>query len=291
MLEAPMGDIPSRDIVFTRHEGRRGVDWLRTSFQLFRRAKLPWLVLVLAYYFVLVAIKLVPFAGGIAAVVMKPVFAVGFLAAAWNQERSIAPSPRHLFQGFRSNLWALLPLGVLLLVGIALAVGATALIDGGRLLGLFLDPAPADLDQEAAAKRFAETVADTRVQLGMMFGALCALPTILALWWAPALVVFQDASVGTALRASLRACLANWRPLLRYGVTVFFFAAVVPSFLSLLIALLAPQSFYPELAAVILLPYSLCFVATLQISDYVSYRDVFHSGETLAPINRSGKPA
>jgi hypothetical protein len=25
------------------------------------------------------------------------------------------------------------------------------------------------------------------------------------------------------------------------------------------------------------------FAATLHVSDYVSYRDVFHSGETLAP--------
>ncbi len=26
------------------------------------------------------------------------------------------------------------------------------------------------------------------------------------------------------------------------------------------------------------------FAATLHVSDYVSYRDVFHSGETLAPL-------
>src|SRR3954453_16115889 len=162
MLETPMSDA-DRDIVFTRHEGRRGVDWLRTSYGLFRRAKLPWLLLVVAYYFVLLAIKLVPFAGGLAAVIMKPIFAVGFLAAAWNQERSVSPSPKHLFQGFRSNLWTLLPLGVVLLVGIALAVGATAIVDGGRLVGLFVDPAPADLDQEAAAKRFADTLAEPRV--------------------------------------------------------------------------------------------------------------------------------
>ena len=289
MLESPMTDVP-RDIVFTRHEGRRGVDWLRTSYDLFRRAKLPWLLLVLAYYFVLFAIKLVPYAGGLAAVVMKPVFAVGFLAAAWSQERSISPSPKHLFQGFRSNLWALLPLGLILLAGIALAVGATAIVDGGRLVNLFLDPVPGDLDQDAAQKRFADTLAEPRVQLGMLFGAVCALPTILALWWAPALVVFQDAGVGTALRASLRACLANWRPLLRYAISVFFFAAVVPSFLSLLIALIVPQSLYPLVAGIVFLPYTLCFVATLQISDYVSYRDVFHSGETLAPINRAKAP-
>jgi hypothetical protein len=285
MFETPM-DVP-RDIVFTRQEGRRGVDWLRASYQLFRRAKLPWLLLVLAYYVVLVAVKLVPFVGGLAAVVMKPVFAVGFLAAAWHQERGTPPSPRHLFQGFRSNLWALVPLGVIFLIGISLAVGATALIDGGRLIGLFLDPAPADLDQDAAARRFAETLGEPRVQLGMLFGALCALPTILALWWAPALVVFQDAGVGTALRASLRASLANWRPLLRYAIAVFFFTAVVPSFLTLLIALVAPQALYPFLATVILAPYTACFVATLQISDYVSYRDVFHANETLAPIDRT----
>jgi len=211
---------------------------------------------------------------------------VGFLAAAWNQERGTPPSPRQLFQGFRSNLWALLPLGVVLLVGISLAVGATALVDGGRLVGLLLDPAPANLDDQAAARRFGETLGDSRVQLGMLFGALCALPTILALWWAPALVVFQDASVGTALRASLRACLANWTALLRYGIAVFFFTAVVPSLLILLIALVAPQSLYPFFATVILAPYTACFVATLQISDYVSYRDVFHANETLAPIER-----
>jgi uncharacterized membrane protein len=283
MLDTPMREVP-RDIVFMRHEGPRGFDWLRQSYALFRRARLPWLLLILCYYVVLVAIKLVPFVGGLAAIIMKPVFAVGFLAAAWNQERGVQPSPRHLFQGFRSNLWALIPLGVVLFLGISLAFIATSVIDGGRLVQIFLDPAPADLDQEAAAKRLAETLAEPRVQIGMLFGALCALPTILALWWAPALVVFQDVGVPTALRTSLRAALANWRPLLRYGISVFFFAAVVPSLLSLLIALVAPQSLYPLLAAVILLPYTAFFVATLQISDYVSYRDVFHAGETLAPL-------
>jgi hypothetical protein len=285
-----MRDAP-REIAFARHDGRRGLDWLRMSYALFRRKPVPWLLLVLAYYFVLLAIKMVPFAGGLAAVVMKPVFAVGFLAAAWNQERGTAPSPRHLFQGFHSNLGALIPLGLVLLAGIALAFGATALVDGGRLLGLFIDPAPADLDQEAAAQRFADTLGDARVQLAMVFGALCALPTILALWWAPALVVFQDAGVAVALRTSLRACIANWRALLRYSVSVFFFTVIVPSLLSWLIPLLFPQSLYALAAALILLPYTACFVATLQISDYVSYRDVFHGSETVGSADKDlGRP-
>jgi len=32
----------------------------------------------------------------------------------------------------------------------------------------------------------------------------------------------------------------------------------------------------------LLLPYVFLFVATLHISDYVSYRDVFHAGENAA---------
>jgi hypothetical protein len=290
MREAPMRDV-TREIAFSRHEGSRGVEWLRTSYRLFRRAKVAWLVLFLLYGFVLGAIKLVPFIGGLAWVIMKPVFAVGFLAGAWNEERGGTPAPRHLFQGFRSNLWALLPLGVVLLVGIVLAVAATAVVDGGQLIGLLLDPVPLQLDPEAAQRRVAEALAEPRVQWGMAFGALCAMPTILALWWAPALVVFQDASPGVALRTSLRAALANWRPLIRYGVVMFFFAAVVPSFLSFLMAAIFPESLALVVPGLILFAYELCCLAVLQIADYVSYRDVFHANETLAPIERTGKSA
>jgi hypothetical protein len=284
MLDKPMTDA-AREIVFTRHEGRRGIAWLQESYALFRRAKLRWIVMVVAYFFLLGVIELVPFAGWLV-VILKPVFGVGFLAAAWSHERGIPPSPRHLFHGFRSNLKALLPLGVVLLCGILLAVGATALVDGGQLVDLLLHPAPPDLDQNAAARRFSETLVQPRVQLGMLFGAACALPTILALWWAPALVVFQDAETTTALRMSLRACLANWRPLLQYGIVAFFFGAIVPSMLVLVVAFVVPASLSPEVPATVLALYSWCYIAVLQISDYVSYREVFHAGETVAGIER-----
>lgn len=288
MLDTPMGDAP-REIVFTRHEAARGLEWLRQSYALFRRARLPWVLLVLCYYVVLLAIKMVPYAGGLAAMIMKPVFAVGFLAAAWNQERGVRPSPRHLFQGFRSNLWALLPLGVLIVVNIAIAVGATALVDGGRFVDLLTNPAPAGLDADAAAKRLQETFAEPRVQIGMLFGMACALPIMMALWWAPALVVFQDANVRTALRTSLRASLANWRPMLVWSLVVFVFSTVVPSAVGELIWILLPSSISPVVIAGLFVVYVWSVVAVMQISDYVSYRDIFHSGETLAPIERAAR--
>jgi len=48
---------------------------------------------------------------------------------------------------------------------------------------------------------------------------------------------------------------------------------------------LNPAPLNATLAALIVLPYLTFFVATLHIADYVSYRDVFHAGETLAPIS------
>jgi len=147
MLDAPMGDAP-RETVFTRHDAARGLEWMRQSYGLFRRARVPWVALVLCYYIVLLVINLLPYVGGIGAMVVRPVFAVGFLAAAWNQERGARPSPRHLFQGFRSNLWVLVPLGVLIIVNIAIAMGATSLVDGGRLVGVLMNPAPEGLDAD-----------------------------------------------------------------------------------------------------------------------------------------------
>jgi hypothetical protein len=281
-----MNDAP-REIAFTRQPGSRGVAWLKQSYVMFSKARMAWIVLLLTYYGVLLVVDFVPLVGGLAAPILKPLFAVGFLAAAWTQERGGAPEVRLLFRGFRSNVWALVGLGIFFVMGMTIAIGATAAIDGGRLFDLLANPAPEDLDQDAVAKRLTETLSDPRVELGLLLAALCAIPTLLALWWAPALVVFQDAGAMTALAASLRAALANWRAILHYALTVFVFGGVLPTVAGTLISLILPAPLGNAIAVGLMLPYVFFFVATLHISDYVSYRDVFHAGETLAPVARS----
>ena len=102
--------------------------------------------------------------------VLRPVFTVGFLAAAWTQERGGVPELRHLFRGFGSNLWALLPVGIMLVAGLMLAVLSTALVDGGALLDALTSNTKPD---EAL-------VVDSRVEGAMLLGIVVALPTILA---------------------------------------------------------------------------------------------------------------
>jgi hypothetical protein len=260
-----------RAIEFARHDARHGGLWLRDAHLMLTAHRVPWLSLLLLYYLVVGIVDLIPLLGQFGLPLLKPVFAVGFLAAAWNQERGGVPELKLLFQGFRANLWALLPLGAFMLIGISVSVLATSLVDGGKLV-----------DVLSGRVKLDETLlASGDVQAGMLLAALLALPVMLALWFAPALVVFQDCSAAEALALSLRASLANWRPIAVYGVLVFIFGGLLPGIATALVAAVVPAEFALLVTVAFLLPYVFLFVATLHISDYVGYRDVFHAGERV----------
>jgi len=267
---------PATAIPFVRRDARRGMFWLRRAFSMFRVAPLRWLLLIAAYYVIIAAAQLGPWPalGKFAAAILKPVFAVGFLAAAWEQERGGKPEFLDLFRGFRSNLWALLPLGLVFFVGMTLAVAATAVIDGGALIAWSAggeDPSE-------------EVLASGRLQLAMLFGVACALSTLLALWFAPALVVFHDAGALTALGTSFRAALANWRPVAVFGLSVLFYGGLVPALGDALVRLLDTDTTAGMVLRLgLVLPYVLIFLAIFQIADYVAYRDVFHADEPPPP--------
>jgi hypothetical protein len=257
-------------IPFARRDARNGIVWIKRAYAMFRAAPLRWLLLLFTYYLLIGLLEFGPLqaVGQFVAPLLKPVFSVGFLAAAWSQERGIAPRFEHLFRGFRSNLLALVPLGAVFLAGITLAVVATALVDDGRLIALM----------SGAEKPTEEALASGPVQLAMLFGAACAMPSLLALWFAPALVVFNDAGAVRALGTSLRAAIANWRPIGVYCLTVFVLGGVLPVF-ALSIAHLLGDAMAGVIALFVVVPYLFTFVAALHISDYVSYRDLFHADE------------
>ncbi|MDQ6618695.1 MAG: hypothetical protein M3Z31_03190 [Pseudomonadota bacterium] len=259
----------SGDIPIARYPAARGASWFKEAFVMFSAARMPWIFMLLSYYAIMAVVDVLPVIGHIAVPVLKPVFAVGFLAAAWAQERGQRPAMKQLFQGFRANLRALLPLGVLLLAGATAAVMATTLVDGGALVDALSGKTVLDEDRLASGK----------MQQAMLFGAAVALPVLLALWYAPALVVFHDCRAPRALAASFRACILNWRPLGLYALMVTFYAVVVPGLVAALIAALVPRTLATAVAFTVMLPYLLSLVATLHISDYLSYRDIFHSEE------------
>ncbi len=268
-------------IPFARKDARNGILWIKRAYGMFRASPLRWLLLLFTYYLLVALMEFGPLqvVGQFVAPLLKPVFAVGFLAAAWSQERGVAPRFEHLFRGFRSNLLALVPLGAVFLAGITLAVLATTLVDDGRLIALM----------SGAEKPTEEALAGAPVQMAMLFGVACAMPSLLALWFAPALVVFNDAGALKAMGTSLRAAIANWRPIAVFCFAVFALGGVLPVF-ALSIAHLFGDAVAGVVALFVVVPYLFAFVATLHISDYVSYRDLFHADEAPAvhPVDAQG---
>ena len=92
------------------------------------------------------------------------------------------------------------------------------------------------------------------VALAMLLSLALSMPLFMAMWFAPALVFFNNMSPVEALKASFNACLKNTLPFLVYGliVLVLAFFAALPIFLGFLV----------------LLP-------VVSGSVYVSYRDIF----------------
>jgi hypothetical protein len=255
---------------FVRVRATHGWHWLVRAHALFAGARLYWLMLILSYWLITVMLTVVPFVGVVAATLLKPVFAVGFLAAAWSQEKGEPPQLMRLFAGFRSNVRALLPLGVVYAAGIALALAVSSVMDGGVLMrAILLGEAPEG-----------NIMGTPGMQGAMGLAALCAVPTLLALWFAPALIVFQDQPTFTALGLSLRAALSNLTAVILYALSVFLFWVVIPGIIISMAALSFGETgalFGVALAT----PITLSVVAVIHIADYVVYRDLFHHHEVI----------
>lgn len=265
-MSAPPG------ISYARRPAGHGWRWLVAAFAMFRRYWALWALFTIAWMVLTLITRSVPYVGSFAAAVLKPVFAVGFLAAAWSQERGEPPRLSQLFTGFRSNLYALVPLGLVYWAGMTLALLLTALVDEGVLARwIFYGSVPPD-----------EYLGSIELQHAMLVAVVCALPVIFALWFAPAVVVFDDAGTTVALTASLRAALANWQALLVFGLSLLLFWAVVPGMLyGVCVALFDDRGVV--LWLLLSMPIWVSLLTTLFICDYVSYRDVFHPEEALTP--------
>jgi hypothetical protein len=178
-------------------------------------------------------------------------------------------------------VWALLAIGVVLAIAIRVALFLSSLVDGGKFVELI--SSGGSLTEEQLAARFG----DGQFRFGLTFFAVLSLPIVIVTWWASALIVFQDASALAAIGTSLRAAIANWKALALYALGVLVYGGFLPS-LIMTLGIIVPSPPLQILVAAALVIYLLVFAVALHVSHYVSYRDVFHANETLAPLARGG---
>jgi len=212
-------------------EPAHGWLWIKQGFGLFRKNPVLWVVLVIIAVIGLIAIASIPVIGDPLATILMPVLLAGFMLGCHALEQGEELELAHLLGGFRKNAQQLVTLGGINLVGQLLILGAMMLFGGATLVSVLMTGNPDD--QNAIMQ--AAGGAGLAVMVGMTL--YCIL--VMAMQFAPALVLFNNAAPVAALKSSLQACLSNILPLSVYGaiMLLFAFVASLPMMLGWLVLL------------------------------------------------------
>lgn len=226
-------------------ETGRGWDWIASGWELFKKQAGMWIAVVLVAFVIFLVLALIPVIGSLATFVLSPVFAAGVLVCAREVDEGRSMEVGHLFAGFRGKLGPLATVGAIYLgaaVVIALVVG---LATGASMFAMMSGSG------EAATPAAALTVL-----LAFLIMLALLLPVIMAVWFAPALVMFHDKPAVEAMKESFAGCLRNIVPFLVYGVVMMVFGVIASIPLGLGWLVLGP---------------------VLCTSFYTSYKDIYLS--------------
>ena len=193
----------------------RGWDWIAAGWELFKKQAGMWIAVVLVAFVIFFVLALIPVVGSLATFVLSPVFAAGVLVCAREVDEGRSMEVGHLFAGFRGKLAPLATVGAIYLaaaVVIALVVG---LATGASVFAMMSGSGP-EMTPAAAMT----------VILAMLIMLALLLPVVMAVWFAPALVLFHDKGAVDAMKESFSGCLRNIVPFLVYGVVMLVFGVL-----------------------------------------------------------------
>jgi len=225
----------------------RGLQWIVSGSYFFREAPLKLILLCLTYLLVGATLGLVPLLGGFIGTLTLPVFIAGIMVALRQLELNGKLELEYLFVGFKQNTVALITVGGIYLIGDVLIIGIFMLLGGDALVDMWV-----------YGKRYQENelaaIMDDALS-AILFSSLLAIPLMMAVWFAPMLVMFEKIPPVLAMRISFFACLKNL-----FAFQLYFIALII-------------------LAVLAIIPYGLGLILWFPVSFasvYISYKDIFH---------------
>jgi len=201
-----------------RVEAGSALNWFRQGWAIFIASPGIWMAMMVILVVIYLGLAIVPLIGQLAAHLLTPVLAAGMLLACQKVSAGQTPDITDLFAGFQRSTGALVTLGVLYMLGMLAVFLMVLLLVGGGMAGGMMINEPVGAGIAVGAMLIAGIVA-----------LLLSVPLVMAIWFAPALVVFNGMPPVDALKASFNACLKNSVPFLVYGLLAMvlcFFAAL-----------------------------------------------------------------
>lgn len=201
-----------------------GASWWGEGWRLFTPSVGVWLLITVILVVLHIAGALVPVVGSLAMQILLPVFTGGLMLGCRAIDRGNPLTVGHLFGGFSQRTGPLVVVG-LIYTGLAILItlivaGMMIAIFGVAILGMLTGSA------DASQTGIALDSVVVAVLLGILFFLLLLLPLIMAVWFAPALVMLGGISPGAAMKASFQGCTRNIVPFLAYGLIGIALAVV-----------------------------------------------------------------
>lgn len=194
------------------------LDWLRLGWGMFMVNPGLWVaaaVIVIVGFLALFAVWL---AGPLLACLLAPVLAAGLLVMCRKASTGGGFDLQDLASGFTAATTPLVILGLIFMAGMVTINVIVFVLFSGSVAGGLLMPGVTGLGVLLGGSL-----------LAMLLSSLLIIPLGMAMWFAPALVMFNNMPPVEACKASLNACLKNVLPFLILGLVFFvlsFFAAL-----------------------------------------------------------------
>ncbi len=246
-----------------RHvRGRQGLQWILSGLYYFRLSPFVWMLLSSTFLMVELTLQILPVLGIFAFLLISPVLVAGIMVGCKDLDQGRRLQLEHLFIGFRKNTTPLITIGGFNLIGLVIIVGVFMLMGGDALI-----------DMLVYGKRFGENelmgVMDNVLSAWLAALAL-SIPLMMAIWFAPLLIMFENLPPAVAIQKSFFACLNNMAPFFVYGITLFilFFLITIVTVKLLSLFGTIPPPLVLIFLYVVLLP-------TVFASIYASYQDIF----------------
>jgi len=207
--------------------------WIKHGYWLFKKNPLLWMVLTSIGVVGIFGISTIPVVGDPLSTLLFPALLAGYMfgchALAQGEELELA----HLLAGFQQHAQKLVTLGGINLVGQLLILGVMMLTGGATLVSIMMDGKAGAEDPVILLQ------AVTGAGLAITLGAILFTVLLMAMQFAPMLVVFGKMAPLPAMNASVRAFLRNMIPLTMYGFLLLPFAilASLPMMLGWLVLL------------------------------------------------------
>jgi len=249
---------------------RDSIRWNKESFMLFKKTPNQSLILSLAYLFIFMLLPSMPMIQifSIASILIWPiflVFAVNFYKA---HDKNKEENFLAVYEKIKPRLGTLLMLGLICLI----YAGMVTMVLNSEMQG-FIQLSENNNELVTVINNFVPMI-------GKLI--LLLLPLLMATWFSPMLIVYNNYSLFKSIKSSIAGCLMYIFPL---GLSWLIFSTTAILFMllcGLLIGSLASflPAIGPSLMGAIIFFALLVITSVMFAFQYISYRDIFKSAKS-----------